>query len=267
MKKLFLAALTVLAFNFNAQVAMSYSATPDSANQSPRAGATGTFQIIYSGGVYTNNSNYSICCMNSRSTAFELYRYNMNIPSTASITGVTASYYITGGNGGPTNYKIDSICLINNFIKVGNYKRDSVSGAGGTFTNGGTSDAWGAALTPAMVNSPHFGFRITLDTYGINTTIVSTFKLTIHYTLPSGIKNNSEVARPVVFCNDRKLFIKQENKQAGKVLITSLAGQMVNEFLIKDENEKMDLSALSPGIYIYHYSSDASRFTGKFIVE
>ncbi|MCW3078272.1 MAG: hypothetical protein JWO32_2881 [Bacteroidetes bacterium] len=249
-----------------AQAPQTYSSTPDSAGQTPRSGSTGTFQIAYSGGVYTNSSYYSICCNNSKSSILRLYRFNINVPPTASITGVTTSYSTTAGNGGPANYKIDSICLTNNFIKVGNYKRDSINGAGGTFTNGGVADTWGAGLTPSIVNSPHFGFQIYLDTYGINTTVLGAFKLTVHYTMPNGIKESEKaLLNPLFYYENKNLFINSSETKI-KISVFSLTGEKVAECMIEKEGS-LNLAHLAPGIYIYKYSTEVQSGSSKFIVD
>ncbi|MGZ3919869.1 MAG: T9SS type A sorting domain-containing protein [Bacteroidia bacterium] len=266
MKNIFTIIIILSAFLVKAQAPMSYSSTPDSASQTPRPGSTGTFQIMYSGGIYTNSSYYSICCNNSKSSALHLYRFNINVPLTASITGVTTSYTTTAGNGGPTNYKIDSICLTNNFIKVGNYKRDSVNGAGGTYTDGGISDTWGATLTPSIVNAPHFGFRIHLDTYGINTTIMGAFNLTVHYTLPTGIKESQPaILKPIFYCENKNLIVRS-NETKINVTVYSLTGEKVAESSVEKEG-LLPLNQLSPGIYIYKYNSGLQSGSAKFIIE
>jgi hypothetical protein len=268
MKKLYVILFSLGLFLLKAQAPMTFTATPDSAGQTPRPGSTGTFQINYTGGVYTNSSYYSICCNNSKSSALHLYRFNFNIPSTASITGITASYSTTAGNGGPTNYKIDSLCLTNNFIKTGNYKRDSVNGPGGTYTNGGMADTWGALLTPSLVNSPHFGFRIHLDTYGINTTVLGAFTLVIHYTLPAGINEaTDELAEPQVYCSNKQLIVRTNFGDKGKICIYALTGKKIAEYETRGEELRTDLNTLDQGIYLYQYSSRNRQYLGKFILD
>jgi len=267
MKNILSIVIIFLSVYVEAQSPMSYSATPDSANQTPRTGSTGTFNISYSGGIYTNSSYYSICCTNSKSSALNLYRFNANIPLNALITGITVSYSVTGGNGGP-NYKIDSLCLTSNFLAISSYKRDSVNGSGGTYTHGGASDLWAAALTPSLVNSPHFGFRVHLDTYGINTTIIGAFKMTIHYSLPTNIKNTEALTKVKVWYSNNELIVKTESKEeSAKIMIYNLTGKKILESRIEATDYRIDLDFLTRGIYLYNYTSSSQSVIGKFVAE
>jgi hypothetical protein len=269
MKNLYIFLFAFISVVCSSQVSMSFTSTPDSASQSPRPGSTGTFQIMYSGNVF-NNSNvyYSICCQSSRSSALNAYRFNFNIPLSATITGVSVTYSTTGGNGGPMNYKWDSLCLSNNFLQLGTYKRDSVNGAGATFVNGSASDTWGAALTPSIVNSAHFGVRLHLDTYGINTTVLGGFKMVIHYSMPTGINVTAEeFLKPVIYARDKELYIKQHVSQSGKLALFSLTGEKVMEAPVEGQDTKLNLIALAPGIYLYKYSSAFQSVSSKIIIE
>jgi hypothetical protein len=266
MKRIYLIVFTLCALAGNSQV-LTYSSTPDSASQSPRTGSTGTFAIVYSNSVCTNGFNYNICCSNSKSSALYLYRFNLNVPAGASITGVSATYTTTGGNGGATNYKWDSLSLSNNFVTVGTYKRDSINGSGGTYFHGSVSNLWGAALTPSVVNSPHFGLKFHLDTYGINTTIVGDFKLAIHYTMPTAIHEfQGAAAGPVVYVHDKRLFAGGIGQDEARLLVFTVNGQKLIDTTI-GTGSAIPLSELSAGIYIYRLGTGLQVKHGKFVLE
>jgi len=267
MKKIYLLAFIIISCLGNSQTAMSFSATPDSANQSNRPGSTGTWSISYNGGIVTNSFYYSICCSNSISSALKLYRFNFNIPITATITGIAATYSTTGGNGGPTNYKWDSICIANNYIKTGNYKRDSINGSGGTYNHGNAADIWGAPLTPAIVNNPHFGLNFHIDTWGINTTIVGGFKMTVYYNVPSGINETINDLSAQVYCYDNILYVKENNSVRSTMELYNTAGQKVMGSVLENSATTLELSGLREGIYFYTLSSEKGIKRGKVIVK
>jgi hypothetical protein len=267
MKKIYATLLVLTALISQAQI-MSFTMSPDSAKQTPRGTATGTFSpVSLTGGSYSNNSTYySICCSNSKSYNLYVYDFKFNIPLSATITGVAASYSITGGNGGPTNYKIDSLSLCKNFMTISNYKRDSVPGPGLTPLHGSSSDIWGATLSPSIVNSSDFGLRFMMDTYGINTTVLGGFKLIIYYMTASGVEEMSTV-NVAVYAFDKKLYIKDENGQRSQLEIFNITGKKIMHVNLEGNKNSVDLSSFSTGIYFYTLSKEGKSKTGKFVVD
>jgi hypothetical protein len=267
MKKIYLGFLLLTAFISQAQI-MSFTMTPDSAKQTLRGTSTGSFSpVSMTGGSYSNNNTYySICCSNSKSYNLYVYDFKFNIPLSSTITGVAASYTITGGNGGPANYKIDSLSLCKNFATISNYKRDSVPGPGLTPLHGSSSDLWGATLSPSIVNSSDFGLRFMMDTYGINTTVLGGFKLIIYYMTASGVEEMA-VTNVNVYAFDKKLYVKDENGQRPQLEIFNITGKKIMQANLEGSKNSVDLTSFPTGVYFYTLSKEGKSKTGKFVIE
>jgi hypothetical protein len=115
------------------------------------------------------------------------------IPSTATITGVTASVYMINQSNKTDGSLLQTLNLINASEPVGTTKSLGLLIPGNTattfptFSEGGSADAWGATLSPTIVNSSTFGINI--QTYRGNDRLFTGDEsgnlpqVTIYYTL------------------------------------------------------------------------------------
>lgn len=113
--------------------------------------------------------------------------FGMAVPSNATITGVEISVEKSGiiiGNAIVDN----SVRLFYNGSIIGNDKASGSSWpvSDGLTTYGSSSDNWGASLTPAIVNSPTFGFGISARLGGIGLPLarLDHIQMNIHYSVP-----------------------------------------------------------------------------------
>jgi hypothetical protein len=131
---------------------------------------------------------------------------NFSIPSTATILGVTASFNIFAQSL-PTSGTIAGISLWKNGAQLGTGKTPGTAFTSTTFPGvyqsyGSAGDAWGAALTPSIVNDPTFGFAVAVNCPDVRLFLVQPFMVTVYYTLSgsgtvaiiSSIVINNEVA-------------------------------------------------------------------------
>ena len=116
-------------------------------------------------------------------SALTFQNFGLTIPSAATILGVTVnlnlvSQYATTGN-------VAQVALWNSSGQVGTAKTPSTPFTT-TLTNvsyGSAGDSWGAALTPAIVNDPTFGFAISCSVEGVRLFLAIPFTITVYYTL------------------------------------------------------------------------------------
>jgi hypothetical protein len=110
--------------------------------------------------------------------------YGFSIPTGAVIQGVTVRVEASETGSGTSNY-VPQLHSATTPTLIGSAKTAvTVSGATKVIsTNGGTSDLWGATLTPAIVNDAGFGVSIwSADT--VNTLAVDFVTIAIEYTGP-----------------------------------------------------------------------------------
>lgn len=116
--------------------------------------------------------------------------FGLDIPPTATITGITVTLNWLGQNAGTGI--LTSAELVYNGAPYGVLKTPGTLNAS-VPTNtplGSSTDLWGAVLTPAIVNSPTFGcgFQITTQEVGsTDRSFLDWYIITVSYTTPSHI--------------------------------------------------------------------------------
>src|SRR5580658_1559343 len=159
----------------------------------PDSNSTSVNQSNISGTQNTNGSgNWSFVAPQWRSNfgpgvsalsnlVFE--NFGFTIPSAATILGVTASAVLVSQS--PTAGFVSQVALFHSNAVLGTIKTP-----GTNFTTaptmqsyGSAADQWGAALTPAIVNDPSFGFAIACNLDHIRVFIGQPFIMTVFYTL------------------------------------------------------------------------------------
>ena len=110
--------------------------------------------------------------------------FGFNIPSGATILGVIVSAFLVSQNHNTGT--LSQVALWNNGAQLGTAK---TPGTPFTTTDtqqayGSAGDSWGAALTPAIVNSPTFGYSMAVNQPNNDRLFIGeTFSITVYYTL------------------------------------------------------------------------------------
>lgn len=113
------------------------------------------------------------------------HNFGLSIPSTATILGVTATVSLISQS--PTTGSLSQISLYQANSPIGTIKTPATP-FNTTFTPqsyGGDTDVWGAVLTPAIVNSPTFGYAIACNCDSIRVFIGQPFAINVAYSYPS----------------------------------------------------------------------------------
>lgn len=199
MKRIF--TLLIIAFAFKAFAQSPSIGIPDSVKNISFPGSTGQYTIsnplVYSGTAFTNPPVTISCIMNCKSDYLYFYDLNLNVPAAATITGVKVIHTRGGCNSGA--YMTDTLQLAYNGATISGVKSD-VANPSATDTLGSSSDNWGAALTPAIVNSNSFGIFLHGTGNGICTFAQSSVTIKVYYTIcvtsnlsgiPDSVKNVS----------------------------------------------------------------------------
>lgn len=121
--------------------------------------------------------------------------FNANVPAGATITGITAKLTWQGQNAGTGI--LQNIALYYQGKIIGTIKSPATANAAVSTTDsyGSGADLWGAALTPAIVNDPSFGFGVQIETEesgGSDRSFLFTFEIDVTYgNLPQGLSLSS----------------------------------------------------------------------------
>jgi len=112
----------------------------------------------------------------------------LSVPSTATIDGIVLDVRVKASGALGYIVRDNSVMLIVGGSVQGS---DHASGSNwtGSFVNrtlGSSSDKWGVALTPAMVNDPDFGIAFSVQYVGLvlPTASIDYMAVTVHYTVP-----------------------------------------------------------------------------------
>ncbi len=229
---------------------------PDSVSIVARPGSTGSYSItnplIHNGSQFTNGPITVSCAINC--IANHLYFQDMNfaIPATAQITGVRVRKTSGACNSG--SYMTDTLQLAYNGSVIGQVKWDS-SGVFYTDTFGNSSDAWGAVLTPAIVNDPSFGVFVTSTSTGICTYMQSDLRMDVYHCTPTGpssIESRELESSLHLWPNpaqDKIIFEWNQNSTQAYV-VSDLTGRVLRNGLLQAGENSLNISALPTGIYL-----------------
>lgn len=109
--------------------------------------------------------------------------FGFTIPSAATVLGVTVSAELVSQF--PTSSVLSQVSLWNNGAQLGTAKSPATPFTTSVTqqTYGSAGDQWGAALTPAIINSPTFGYSMAVATDTSRVFIGAEFQITVFYTL------------------------------------------------------------------------------------
>lgn len=119
--------------------------------------------------------------------------FGFSVPTTALIAGVHVEVEVK--STGASSQSVSACRLYNSGSSISS-SRDGTSGVGTSdayITVGGTTDKWGAALSPSVVNSATFGVRVgvTEDNGSPETFSIDHVRITIYYSVPLTIEEDS----------------------------------------------------------------------------
>lgn len=116
-------------------------------------------------------------------SAFVAQGFGFTIPSSATILGIIANFGVVAQ--GPTTGTVNEIALWEGGAQLGTLKSPATP-ITTTITRtpyGSAGDEWGASLTPAIVNSPSFGFAISCTCDSERVFLDFPFTIQVYYTL------------------------------------------------------------------------------------
>ncbi len=133
--------------------------------------------------------------------------FGFNIPAGATILGIVVSAVLVSQF--PTTSVLSEVALWNSSGLVGSAKTPNTPFVTSLQTEayGSSTDLWGAALTPAIVNDPSFGFAMAVSTDTSRVFIGQAFTMTVYYEIetiivtgqPGGVGNYTvSVAQSVI---------------------------------------------------------------------
>jgi hypothetical protein len=251
-------------------VQLAASGIPDSVQNVAHPNSTGSYSISnplnHNGSQFTNPPTTTNCITSCKSDYLYFYDLALNVPSTATITGVEVIHQRGGCNSG--SYVIDTLHLAHNAMIISAAKRDSAS----SFTSdtlGSANDLWSAALTPAIVNSNSFGVFINTTGTGICTFGQFDVRVKVIYcdSTVTGIASTVEGPGINIHPNpvtDRMVLTIQHFTAGTAYSIYDITGRQVASGRVESESTQLETSFLKTGIYVIRISGQ-SVTTIKFI--
>lgn len=175
-----------LEVGYQAQISNVPDSNSTNVNQSLTS-PNGSGQTAYSGwsfnsGEWRSNFNPGT----SPLSGFIVSGFNFNIPSNATILGVTVSFEVAAQSA--TTGTVNEVALWNSAGQVGTLKSPAtpIPAASSGYLDasyGSPADTWGASLTPTIINTPGIGFAISITCDSIRVFLSQPFIMTVYYTL------------------------------------------------------------------------------------
>lgn len=171
-----------LQVGYQVQISNVPDSNSSTVNQSNIAGSTltnGSGNWSFAGTQWRSNFNPGVSSLSN----LVFSKFGFTVPSSATILGVTVSAVLV--SQGPTTGTLSQVALYYTNSPLGTIKTPSTN-----FTTtptmqsyGSAGDDWGAALTPAIVNDPSFGFAMAANADAQRLFIGQAFQVTVYYTL------------------------------------------------------------------------------------
>lgn len=190
-----------------------------------------------------------------------MYDFGLNVPATATITGVEMILSRGACNAGA--YFLDTVSLAYNDIAIGNSVTDSAGPTANTDTLGSATDLWYAVLTPTIVNSNKFGVFYSARSVGICTFGLFDCKLKVHYTTATGISEVATSKAIALYPNpvSTEVLLNTGGIPSGTpYYIVNAVGQTVSNGVTKGADMKIDVHELGAGIYTLRAGAAVARF-------
>lgn len=206
--------------------------------------------------------------------------FNFNVPLNATILGVQAE---VNRNPGNPNVILDStVKLFDGVSMIGTNEAGLLTWPNGFnyAVYGGSASLWGATLTPAIINGA--GFGLYFKPYNSSTNVIATVavdhvRMTVWYSTPTGISNQTAVASDFQAGINRLenklwfVFSARENSKMD-ISISDLTGKALwsaNGISLPSGKNKQEFSipSLNSGIYFVRMQSGSLVRTQKVAVE
>lgn len=255
---------------------LAQSQGPNSPTDASASGTGASFANLT--GLYANDNNaaysdlaaYPTCissflCYHSQEAI--ITHFGFSIPLNATVTGVKVE--IRKKVSQPVTTIHDSIVqLVINSVPVGlNLSSTNQWQMPFTYeTYGDSVNLWGAAITPADINSVLFGLRLMLSNGNIDQTAqVDHVRMTVYYTTSSGLFPLNDDKSVSVFQNNGQLVITNNSKE--KLLQTILTDQSGRVIATNNSgNHLIELNGAGGGIYFVQMQFASGMVTRKVFI-
>lgn len=147
------------------------------ANNSASQTATGDWSLV--GSQWRSNFNPGI----SPLLAFQAFNFGFTIPPSVTIVGVKIDLSVVAQSA--TAGTVFEIALVQGGAQIGTIKTPAtlITTTPTVTSYGGVGDSWSAALTPAIMNDPTFGFAVSCNCDSIRVFLDLPFTVTVYYAL------------------------------------------------------------------------------------
>jgi len=186
---------TVTGSGTNIQAGTTINIDPPETESPGSASSTGS-GTTWSSASYAENSDnrYASVALNNNTTSYYLQLTNlgMDLPSTATINGISVAIEEKASSNSSSNYIVDNnVQLLKGGSATGNNKANTSTKWGtsdGTQTYGGATDKWGATLAGSDLDASNFGVQLQVKGVCSSckvTAYVDSVTFTVYYTASS----------------------------------------------------------------------------------
>ncbi len=212
------------------------------------------------------------------STGLVAGAFGFSIPLTATIDGIVAEVQRWAING-PNAVFDSTIRIIKGGTITGPNKANMITWAGNSpiyAVYGSPTDLWGTTWTPTDINGPGFGLYV--SAYNNSMTLmpgamIDHIRITVYYTMPVGISQNS-TSSPVMLTafslSPGELLVNYQtgNSTGARLELFNILGANCYMVDVKSSagSEKINTSALKPGIYFLRMKAGDAIETKKLII-
>jgi hypothetical protein len=265
MKKLYLSLLAILSAAFASAQSTAWMPADSALNiTKPFSGPgdstwnVGMMPLIHNGTAYGAGSTLTGGGTNILMDHAYYYTFNLNVPTTATITGVEVIVSRFGVHcPGSTQ---DTIYLGYNGASIGTYHTSAMTNAYSTDTLGSPTDLWGATLTPALVNSYMFAIFFDTRVVGACSTIaLQDLRVKVHYQTSTGISEVATTKALSVYPNPASSEITLASP-ASNYTITDNLGRTVLSGTKPNYYTQLNISTFAPGLYFLRSGNEVVKF-------
>lgn len=272
MKNLFNLLFLTSLLSIGAFAQTSMTGIPDSVQNVSLSYSTGNYSITnplnHDGSTFTNPPTSLNCISNCVSDYLYFYDLDLNIPATATITGVEVIHNRGGCNSG--SWVIDSLHLVHNGVVISSSKRDSAS-TNTIDTLGTNNDLWSAILTPSIINSNGFGLFINTTGNGICTFGQLDVRVKVYYNEGVGVNEAVNDLVIIAFPNPISEFLSIHLGTTCTKVVVSVKDNSGKEILREQVQNvslfNMSLRSISNGMYFLHVVADGKETVLKIVKE
>lgn len=196
--------------------------------------------------------------------------YGFNIPLTATVTGIEASFTYSTVNTTTNTLRDTLVNLLYNGTVVGN-SQASVTPAfanTGSVLVGSSNDTWGWFWNPTDINAQGFGlnFKVISNAAGAEFHFTYGASIRVYYDLPNGIKESQKQNAMHKILVDQKQLLLVTEQNAEISIYSILGNKLVSMRTEGGASKELNLSAYPTGLYVYSIKTQFGEQSGKFIL-